>query len=50
MDSLEKRVKILFSECRRSPGELPLGSDTEFQAIRKDYYRTLEDADEKVIY
>lgn len=48
MDSLEKRVKILFSECRKSPGELPPGADTEFQAIRKDYYRTLEDADEKV--
>lgn len=48
MDSLEKRVKILFAECRRTSGDVPVGADTEFQAIRKDYYRTLEDADEKV--
>lgn len=48
MDSLEKRVKLLFSDCRKSLGELPPGADAEFQAIRKDYYRTLEDADEKV--
>lgn len=48
MDSLEKRVKILFAECRRTNGDVPVGADTEFQAIRKDYYRTLEDADEKV--
>lgn len=48
MDSLEKRVKLLFAECRRTPNELPPGADNEFQALRKDYYRTLEDADEKV--
>ncbi|GLV34761.1 Inhibitor of growth family member 3 [Carabus blaptoides fortunei] len=48
MDSLEKRVKMLFAECRRTSGDVSVGADTEFQAIRKDYYRTLEDADEKV--
>lgn len=48
MDSLEKRVKLLFAECRRSPNELPAHAEAEFQSIRKDYYRTLEDADEKV--
>lgn len=37
----------MFSQCRR--GELQ-GSlaDAEFHAIRKDYYKALEDADEKV--
>lgn len=48
MDSLEKRVKMLFAECRKAAGEISPTSNEEFEAIRKDYYRTLEDADEKV--
>uniref|UniRef100_U5EPY1 Inhibitor of growth protein n=1 Tax=Corethrella appendiculata TaxID=1370023 RepID=U5EPY1_9DIPT len=47
MDSLEKRVRVLFQQCRRN--ELSgTQSETEFKAIRKDYHRVLEDADEKV--
>jgi len=47
MDTLEKRVRVLFSQCRR--GDLQsTQSDNEFGTIRKDYYKTLEDADEKV--
>lgn len=47
MDSLEKRVRIFFSQCRRN--ELPQGqADNEFTTIRRDYYKVLEDADEKV--
>nr|XP_023012819.1 inhibitor of growth protein 3 isoform X1 [Leptinotarsa decemlineata] len=49
MDELEKRVKIFFNDCKRCPGEnLPQNLDSEYQAIRKEYYKTLEDADEKV--
>ncbi|KAI4458584.1 inhibitor of growth protein [Holotrichia oblita] len=48
IDELEKRVKILFSDCKRYPNELPATTDLEFQAIRKEYYSTLEEADEKV--
>lgn len=47
MDSLEKRVRMFFSQCRRN--ELPQGqADTEFTNVRRDYYKVLEDADEKV--
>lgn len=47
MDSFEKRIRVLFSQCRR--GELQgAHADNEFFAIRKDYYKALEDADEKV--
>ncbi|CAH0559704.1 unnamed protein product [Brassicogethes aeneus] len=46
-DELEKRVKTFFSDCKRH-GELPPTVDIEFQAIRKEYYKALEDADEKV--
>ena len=47
MDSLEKRVRILFSQCRRN--ELPQSqADQEFTVLRRDYYKVLEDADEKV--
>jgi len=45
MDSLEKRVKFFFSNAKRmKPGEKEL----EYEAIKRDYYKTLEDADEKV--
>ncbi|GAB0087199.1 Inhibitor of growth protein [Sergentomyia squamirostris] len=47
MDSLDKRVRVFFSQCRRN--ELPASqADPEFQSLRKDYYKVLEDADEKV--
>lgn len=47
MDSFEKRIRILFAQCRR--GELQgQCADNEFISIRKDYYKALEDADEKV--
>lgn len=48
MDELEKRVKVLFTDCKRYPNELPPAAEAEFQSIRKEYYKTLEDADEKV--
>uniref|UniRef100_A0A1B0GMN4 Inhibitor of growth protein N-terminal histone-binding domain-containing protein n=2 Tax=Phlebotomus papatasi TaxID=29031 RepID=A0A1B0GMN4_PHLPP len=47
MDSLEKRVRLFFSQCRRN--ELQSSqAEAEFQSLRKDYYKVLEDADEKV--
>lgn len=48
MDDLEKRVKVLFGDCKRYPSDLPTSIANEFQSIRKEYYKTLEDADEKV--
>ncbi|KAJ8970539.1 hypothetical protein NQ314_001179 [Rhamnusium bicolor] len=49
MDELEKRVKIFFNDCKKYPiDNLPQNVDTEFQAMRNEYYKTLEDADEKV--
>ncbi|KAG5891476.1 hypothetical protein JTB14_004418 [Gonioctena quinquepunctata] len=49
MDELEKRVKLFFNDCKKYPSDnLPQSIDAEFQAIRKEYYKTLEDADEKV--
>lgn len=48
MDDLEKRVKVLFSDCKKYPNDVPSNVDGEFQLIRKEYYKTLEDADEKV--
>lgn len=47
MDSFKKRIRVLFSQCRRGTVQGPQ-ADTEFVAIRKDYYKALEDADEKV--
>lgn len=49
MDELEKRVKIFFNDCKKyDPENLPPNIDSEFQAIRKEYYKTLEEGDEKV--
>lgn len=48
MDDLEKRVKVFFNDCNKYPTEVPSTIDGEFQIIRKEYYKTLEDADEKV--
>lgn len=47
MDSFKKRIRALFSQCRRGTVQNPQ-ADAEFVAIRKDYYKALEDADEKV--
>ncbi|CAG9829815.1 unnamed protein product [Diabrotica balteata] len=47
MDELEKRVKNFFSDCKRCPNDLTQSVEAEFQAIRKEYYKTLEEADEK---
>ncbi|KAK4882400.1 hypothetical protein RN001_005719 [Aquatica leii] len=48
LEELDKRVKIFFSDCKRYSNELPQSLDNEFQEIRKEYYKSLEDADEKV--
>lgn len=49
MDELEKRVKIFFAECKKIDNDnQPPNIDSEFQTIRKEYYKTLEEADEKV--
>ncbi|CAH1101850.1 unnamed protein product [Psylliodes chrysocephalus] len=49
MDELEKRVKSFFNDCKRFPPEsLPPTVDGEFESIRKEYYKALEEADEKV--
>lgn len=48
MDELEKRVKTLFNDCKRYPSDMPPSAESEYQAILKEYYKTLEDADEKV--
>ncbi|KAK9881918.1 hypothetical protein WA026_018112 [Henosepilachna vigintioctopunctata] len=49
MDELEKRVKVFFNECKRYQNiELPQNLEQEFKAIGKEYYKNLEDADEKV--
>ncbi|XP_058175756.1 putative uncharacterized protein DDB_G0271606 [Anopheles ziemanni] len=46
-DALDKRARSLFQQCRR--GELPTAAaDAEFNAIRGDYYRVLDDSDEKI--
>lgn len=51
MDELEKRVILFFNECKKSDHDnLPANAEAEFQAIRHEYYKTLEDADEKVSF
>lgn len=47
IDAIEKRIRGLFSKCAR--GELQgIQADDEYNEISKDYYKILEDADEKV--
>jgi inhibitor of growth protein 3 len=41
MDSLEKRVKTFFSNAKKMK---LLDKENEYELIRKDYYKTLEDA------
>lgn len=49
MDDMEKRVRVFFNECKRyQNSDLPPNLEQEFKSIRKEYYKTLEDADEKV--
>jgi inhibitor of growth protein 3 len=43
MDSLEKRVKTFFSNAKKMK---PQDKENEYELIRKDYYKTLEDAGE----
>ncbi|XP_046682094.1 inhibitor of growth protein 3-like [Homalodisca vitripennis] len=45
MDTLEKRVKTFFSNAKKMK---PQEKDNEYELISKDYYKTLEVADEKV--
>lgn len=47
IDTIEKRIRGLFSKCAH--GELQgTQADDEYNEISKDYYKILEDADEKV--
>lgn len=49
MDELEKRVKAFFNDCKKYQNQdIPPNLEAEFQGIRKEYYKSLEDADEKV--
>ncbi|KAG8229815.1 hypothetical protein J437_LFUL008183 [Ladona fulva] len=45
VDNVEKRVKVFFANAKRMK---PTDKENEYQSIRKDYYKALEDADEKV--
>ncbi|XP_066580960.1 inhibitor of growth protein 3 [Prorops nasuta] len=45
MDSLEKKVKTFFSNVKKMKSS---EKETEYEVIRREYYKTLEDADEKV--
>lgn len=47
MDSLDKKSRLFFQQCKR--GELQHESmDTEFHSLRGEYFKVMEDADEKV--
>lgn len=45
MDSLENKVKTFFSNAKKMKQN---ERDSEYETIRNEYYKTLEDADEKV--
>ncbi|XP_043267266.1 inhibitor of growth protein 3 [Venturia canescens] len=45
VDSLEKKVKTFFCNAKKMKSS---EKEAEYEAIRKEYYKTLEDADEKV--
>ncbi|CAB0005375.1 unnamed protein product [Nesidiocoris tenuis] len=45
VDSLEKRVKFFFMNAKKMK---QADKDMEYEAIRKSYYKTVEDAEEKV--
>lgn len=46
MDSLEKRVKTFFSNAKKMK---PQDKENEYELIRKDYYKTLEDAGKIIV-
>ncbi|XP_040172533.1 polyhomeotic-proximal chromatin protein-like isoform X1 [Anopheles arabiensis] len=46
-DALDKRVRALFQQCRRAEISSPM-ADVEFDSIRTNYYRVLDDSDEKI--
>ncbi|KAH8395185.1 hypothetical protein KR222_006721, partial [Zaprionus bogoriensis] len=47
MDSLDKKSRLFFQQCKR--GELQHESmDSEFHSLRGEYFKVMEDADEKV--
>lgn len=47
IDTVEKRIRLLFAQCAR--GELHgVQADVEYSEVLKEYYKILEDADEKV--
>ncbi|SPP77906.1 inhibitor of growth protein 3 [Drosophila guanche] len=47
MDSLDKKSHLFFKQCKRD--ELQHESmDTEFHSLRAEYFKVMEDADEKV--
>lgn len=49
MDELEKRVKIFFNDCKKyDPDNIPPNIESEYKAISSEYYKTLDEADEKV--
>uniref|UniRef100_A0A336MQ31 Inhibitor of growth protein n=1 Tax=Culicoides sonorensis TaxID=179676 RepID=A0A336MQ31_CULSO len=47
IDSLEKRVRVFFSQCRRNEIQ-GTSADAEFGSLKKEYHHMLEEADEKV--
>ena len=46
-DAIDKQIKLFFGQCRRNE---VTGSqaDTQFETIKKDYVKVLEDSEEKV--
>ncbi|XP_069142606.1 inhibitor of growth protein 3-like [Argopecten irradians] len=47
LDSLDERVKTFFKKCIQSNVKSE-SKEEEFEKIKQDYYKSLEDADEKV--
>jgi inhibitor of growth protein 3 len=46
-DAIDKQIKVFFAQCRR--GEMAgVTADTQFESIKKDYVKVLEDSEEKV--
>lgn len=47
MDSLKDRTIKLFQKCGVKKAKIP-GADDIYEEIKKEYYKVLEEADEKV--